>query len=393
MYPAAIRSCALVLALLLAEPLAAQTFHFTTNPQQSTLTADFSLQAQTSGTLIGNFVPVTNPTGTRTKPGIFGSFGDTENLPVGVRVDPSVSGNDLALRSSGGFLLLIDRAANTIRLSDLSADLLAGGPVTLSVNAQVTILEAFRTRNPSSTYIAASANFPLGDATLTALTATQVEGSALGTLTPTGPDTYSFSITPMIVLSGRASFSGTELEAPTTPTALPITGEISFSGDTATLTASADLDIDDTQLPNEPLPPFPFDMPTVLPAGDTAHVILSLTLTEVVTTLSGTQSISAAGTFVPPGDANLDGSIDAADFFALDHGRALQLSGWTNGDFTGDGVIDAQDYAILDRAFLSLHAPPPPGAPAPEPGALGGLVACGTLLLRSRRLQAPAKPA
>ncbi len=60
------------------------TFAFDTT--QSGLAGEIETSASTTGTLIGNYNQETNPTGTRTKPGIniFEPFGPTENLPVNV---------------------------------------------------------------------------------------------------------------------------------------------------------------------------------------------------------------------------------------------------------------------------------------------------------------------
>jgi hypothetical protein len=54
------------------------------------------------------------------------------------------------------------------------------------------------------------------------------------------------------------------------------------------------------------------------------------------------------------GDANADTRIDIQDYFAIDRGRAMRLTGWINGDFDlSGGCADAVDYMLLDRAFLS----------------------------------------
>jgi hypothetical protein len=96
-----------------------------------------------------------------------------------------------------------------------------------------------------------------------------------------------------------------------------------------------------------------------------------------------------------PGDADLNGTIDIRDYFFIDRGRALRLSGWDNGDFTGDGVIDAEDFAVIDRAFLARQAavggPGAARAAVPEPGSLTvvGMAACALRRTRGRRLARP----
>jgi hypothetical protein len=57
------------------------------------------------------------------------------------------------------------------------------------------------------------------------------------------------------------------------------------------------------------------------------------------------------------GDANQDGRVDIADYFAIDAGRALRLTGFAHGDFNDSGAsADAEDYMLIDRAFLAQAA-------------------------------------
>lgn len=52
------------------------------------------------------------------------------------------------------------------------------------------------------------------------------------------------------------------------------------------------------------------------------------------------------------GDTDLNGIIDASDYFRLARGLARGLNDYGNGDFNYDGQIDAEDYGRIDRAFL-----------------------------------------
>jgi autotransporter-associated beta strand protein len=89
------------------------------------------------------------------------------------------------------------------------------------------------------------------------------------------------------------------------------------------------------------------------------------------------------------GDANLDGRVNADDYFRVD--SAFLEGGpttWVTGDFNYDGRTNADDYFLIDWAFLGQGAPFPATAAVnvPEPGVFGGLmgfaVAAG---LRRRR--------
>jgi len=80
------------------------------------------------------------------------------------------------------------------------------------------------------------------------------------------------------------------------------------------------------------------------------------------------------------GDADLNGIIDADDYFRIDQGFLNNWARYRNGDFNYNPPIDADDYFLIDWAFLN-QGPPlkgatmmPPGAP-PRPAAspLAGL--------------------
>ncbi len=51
------------------------------------------------------------------------------------------------------------------------------------------------------------------------------------------------------------------------------------------------------------------------------------------------------------GDAQLAGSVTAADYALIDNGFNMGLAGWSNGDFNYDGVINGDDYTLIDNAF------------------------------------------
>lgn len=89
-----------------------------------------------------------------------------------------------------------------------------------------------------------------------------------------------------------------------------------------------------------------------------------------------------------PGDANLDSSVNGADY--TNWADNFQRSGkaWTDGDFTGDGKVSAADYTIWADNFQFASA-----LPIPEPSG-SMLFAIGVILIlafaqsrNSRRLQ------
>ncbi|MBN2021932.1 MAG: PEP-CTERM sorting domain-containing protein [Pirellulales bacterium] len=84
----------------------------------------------------------------------------------------------------------------------------------------------------------------------------------------------------------------------------------------------------------------------------------------------------------PPGDANRDGRVDAADARILAaHWLQPTGAGWSDADFNADGLVDDLDLAILSANWSAV----PAGAvPEPSSGALL-LAALAMVSLRRRR--------
>jgi hypothetical protein len=100
---------------------------------------------------------------------------------------------------------------------------------------------------------------------------------------------------------------------------------------------------------------------------------------------------------VIPGDANLDGVVDDADFNALYQNLGHPGTDLARGDFNADGRTDFADFQVLElnfgRSIEPLAAPIDPSAvqafaaTVPEPRALGMLLVAITAMLRRRRRQ------
>lgn len=271
-------------------------YDFQIQPAQSGLNADINVGFGTAGTLVGNWDPTANPTGTRTKPGLFGSFGDDENVPVPIGLDAALSGSPHTT-AGGGFRLGFDFAAGLFSMSGYSGDLLQSGPESLS--AELTLqTETFRTRNPTFFYLGGiPITLPFGQITLNSLTAAQV-GAAPGILTPIDADRYSFIVAPLVELSGSIDIFGQSFDLPATPTPLPLQGEIVFAGDTATLTSVQPLDLSSTTPLDLALPQTPLALPTLDPDSP-ANVLLDLAADELSASIAGTLSTVAFGEIVP----------------------------------------------------------------------------------------------
>ena len=85
----------------------AQLYDFNVVAPPSGISGNLALSARTQGTLVGNYNPDTNPNGTRTKPGLFGPFEPTENVPVEVRIGAAIGGN-ITRQAGGAFRATVD---------------------------------------------------------------------------------------------------------------------------------------------------------------------------------------------------------------------------------------------------------------------------------------------
>ncbi|MCY2954747.1 MAG: PEP-CTERM sorting domain-containing protein [Planctomycetota bacterium] len=87
------------------------------------------------------------------------------------------------------------------------------------------------------------------------------------------------------------------------------------------------------------------------------------------------------------GDANLDGIINADDYFLVDSGFISQRGTYQHGDFNYDGIVNADDYFLIDSAYIAQsavlshsHSP----IPVPEPASLFGFAVASLFALTRR---------
>ncbi len=85
------------------------------------------------------------------------------------------------------------------------------------------------------------------------------------------------------------------------------------------------------------------------------------------------------------GDANLDGTVNTADFTMLANhfGSPTQL--WSDGDFNYDGVVNALDFNAIATNFGQTLSSPALGIVVPEPGSLVAMAIVGVGCCRRRR--------
>jgi hypothetical protein len=330
-----------------AEAQASGLYRFSFVPEQSGLTATLSASVSTSGTLLGNYDAKSNPTGTRTKPGLFGSFGSTENLPVAVQDLSVAAEGPIDTQTSGTFDVEINPKLGIVSATGLSIDALSGGSISIPFSLAL-LTEAFRTRNPTFTYPAIPLEIPIGSVAVNQLSFVQ-NGPGLGTITPIDGVSFDVSLTVPVSLELTATLLGQVVELTDGPVLpLALSGVVVFDGDVATFTASTPLQFDQTQTPAEPLPPFDLPLPTTNPDVD-ANVVASLILDEIGVSLLGQIASTAEGVrVVPPCPADLDGdgAVGGGDL-------ALFLGEWgpclagCAADFNADGVVNGEDFGTL----------------------------------------------
>ncbi len=80
--------------------------------------------------------------------------------------------------------------------------------------------------------------------------------------------------------------------------------------------------------------------------------------------LGGAMNLASGAAYLP-GDANLDGSVDVADFNRWNQSRLTSTSDWTAGNFNGDGVVDVADWNVWNQHKFQTAG----GSTVPEPSA------------------------
>jgi hypothetical protein len=337
---------AAAVGLAAAEAMADGTYQFTIDGTLSSLNSSVEVTAPTEGTLIGDFDAVANPTGTRTKPGVFGTFGETENVPVPLMIGLVIEGQNTT-NPTGGFALQLDLDAGTATLSGLSIDLL--GEVVPAIDMTANIRwDTFRTRNPTCLVIGGfNIPLPLGEATITTFTVDQGEGEAEGALIPAGPGTYTVAIPVTVELSLGAAVLDQEL--PPTPQSLPLVfaATVTLDGQGG---ASISVGLDGFEILQELEDPIgdPFQLPFTEPLCQ-GNLIFTLQLLGLSIASSSDATLVATGTkqAAPacPCDWDGSGAIGVPDIFAF-------LASWFGqepaADFDGVGGIAVPDiFAFL----------------------------------------------
>lgn len=338
------RSCSIIafsaaVAVISGTAGAAESRWNCTVAPASTYTQQTNIQIPLAGTWIGNYVAVTNETGTRTIPGFFGGSGNTA-IPFSSTVKPKVSITNT--QPTGTFQFGFNPTTGTVDVSSLLVDTLAGQVGTISTSMLLTY-STFRTVQPTSTFIGlTNVDVPVDSGSLTAATAAQ-SGAAIGVATPNADGTWAFAVTVPVTIS----VAGTALGQPFTNSALAamaLTGTFSIVGNAISLTSQGTINETVPVPAGPPLVSAPFDLPTIIPAGQVARLLISGTFADGSSTTVGSSTLVMNGVPVPIiGDINGDGVVNGFDL-------GLLLSGWGQPgptDLNNDGTTNGFDLGVL----------------------------------------------
>jgi autotransporter-associated beta strand protein len=368
-------------------------------PAESASLISFFVPGQTVGTWAlthgGSWTALANWTGAPPQ-----TAGDTANFttplasPSTVTLDASQSIGTLNFNSTqsytivqgGGSTLTLDNGASVASITDSSGSHTISAPITLNSNLTVTVTSAANT-------------LTLGNISSSSAALTK---SGAGNLALTGSTSLGGGLN---ILAGAVTLSGSRVT---------VLKSLSFSGTINSWTGKLDLTNNDLIVHNGSLSDITNQIiqghgsagaPWAGTAGITSSSAAATpTLTALgvelnnngsggtlMTSFDG-QTVTATDVLVKytfVGDADLSGTISAADYLLIDNGFQKSLTGWRNGDFNYDGAINGDDYTLIDNAFNTQGSTTFAAAPTdliatqiPEPTGL--ILLAGVLIFRRR---------
>lgn len=331
--------------ILLGTPaVLGQSYEFAFNEESSEISRDFNVLIPFAGTMIGNYDAKTNPEGTRTVPGIIGGSG---NNPISYEASFELSGGNTSA-PAGGFDFEIDSSGLLATMSGLQIDVLGGSEDALDATLNL-LYETFRTFSPTSLFPGGvEIPIPLGQIQLTSLMMIQSadasiaivpgDGETSGTIVGMVPVDVTFTV---VVLDQ-------EIGGMPLPMMLPIAGTIIENDNGAQIAFTTSFEYDES-LPSTGIPfeDVPIEMPTILPPGSFASLLLSGADSEGSTSGSWNIAIVAdadADSCAGDPDINGDGVVNGADL-------TMVLAEWGApggpADVNCDEIVDGEDLTIV----------------------------------------------
>lgn len=335
----------------------------------STFSGNITASVNITATVKGNYVQVTNETGTRT---ITGLFGGSTAAPRNDTISPLTGtggGNGTASTvPTGSMLLRFNAFSRTLEVFNASIDLNgASTDPSIPVSMNITY-PSFRTINPTYTYIwlGIPIPIPLGSATLLSNTLTQ-NGRATTTCTAGPGNSYTFTMDIPVTADAVVNTSAGD-----TPVSLPLTLSATgtFTPGASSATAQMQFAINQSQpitpVAGDPLNPLPFALPapsTANPPPPPANVLMVVSVTGGSVSVTGNTTIPTSGNRSSLADVGKQGGLLGPDglftsddfvvfidkFFASD---PLADVGAQGGVATPDGLWDNNDFVVFINAFF-----------------------------------------
>ncbi|MGH7132609.1 MAG: GC-type dockerin domain-anchored protein [Phycisphaerales bacterium] len=362
---------ALLMLATLAGSAMAQTYTVPVNSVNSSMSTNVQAGANTAGSFRGNYIQATNPTGTRVVNLVI--IGQPAAAPTNLTktfTAPITANTTSPIQThpTGRYALVINEVTRRYRLQCLNINLLGdtNPRPTVPVNATISY-QSFSTVAPRYDYpFLFPIPTPLGEATVSTLTAEQ-SGSVSGTLTQTGPGTYTFSASVPCILRAELDFSGSPIDSGPIAQSLAVSGTVNIGN--ASIFSTLTMDLGATQTNNTPVvgtpdQPFAFPAPPTAPANSPpANMLLTLTINSSTVTTSGSTTLPAngpasnladvaglGGAPCPDGQRTADDVVAfLAAFFSSDPLADVVSLG---GGFGPDGQFTADDVVAFLSAFF-----------------------------------------
>ena len=267
-----------LVATLALSPLAfAQSYDFWIAAPGSTTQIDAAIELPLPGTAIGNFDAVSNPTGTSTCTSFFGTCNNTSlNITTTLLTAVSIQGEP-----AGGFRATIDESAGVVLISGLAVSIIGRQSATADLTLEV-LYPSFRTTQPNSLFPGGiTLPLPLGQGSLDNVLLVQTGPAALLDMTGSTATPNVYTLTGLVPadLSFDLTLLGNTTAVGPVPFALPILGTLDLTTEPPSLSIAIAQSAAQTvpnPAPGQVLEDLPLALPTVLPAGGTANLLLDL---------------------------------------------------------------------------------------------------------------------
>ncbi len=342
-----VRTNALFLSLALTAAAVAQSqrFEFELIDDATSRQGSISLTLPGTGSLVGDWDAVLNPTGTRTKPGESGPFGPGENVPVPAGLTLSHDG-DIACTVSGRFAFIADFDQERAFIHRMRLDLLS-----TPVAVPVTVLadhDAFRTRSPDGAFPASPASSAEQSFARVVEFAFYPRSSSEGTLEQIAPGTSQFSVRVGGVIDGAIELDGNRIDLPVIPAEILFTGEIAVDGESASITGSTTWSVLGSSVTGST---WAGPIELAIPGGAGAEAALIASAQVDMSRIEAEVAVSGLEAEVlPPCLADCDGDLQLTIFDFLCF-QSEWIFGEPRADCDGDGQYTVFDFLCFLNVF------------------------------------------